>query len=121
MGAVKFVNDETFDSAIPEEGIALVDLSASWCGPCKAYAPIVENSAARHPDIVHLAVDVDESLALAERFSVMCVPTSVFMRDGLVVGGFPGLLPAPRLDDLISQTKSLDMGHVRKQLRKGKP
>lgn len=118
MSKVLHVNDDTFDAAIPKDGIALVDLSASWCGPCKAYAPIVENSAARHPDVVHLAVDVDESPQIAQRFDVMSVPTTVFLRDGLLVGGFPGLLHVGRLDDLIKQTKNLDMEHVRATLDK---
>lgn len=118
MTHVQHVNDTTFANALPDSGVALVDLSASWCGPCKAYAPIVENSAARNPDIVHLAVDVDESPELAQKFQVMSVPTTIFFRDGILVGGFPGLLNASRLDDLIKQTKDLDMDRVRASLEK---
>jgi len=120
LSLVKHVNDNTFDSALPESGVALVDLSASWCGPCRAYAPIVENSAARNPDIAHLSVDIDESPELAQRFQIMSVPTTIFFRDGIFVGGFPGLLNASRLDDLIKQTKDLDMDHVRTSISKKK-
>jgi thioredoxin 1 len=116
MTTVHHVNDDTFDTSLPTEGIAIVDLSASWCGPCKAYAPIIENSASRHPDIKHLAIDVDESPRIAQRFEVMSVPTTIFFRDGILVGGFPGLLNAHRLDDLINQTQNLDMDHVRSAL-----
>lgn len=118
MSAVQFVTDETLEAALPPSGLALLDLSASWCGPCKAYAPILENSAQRHPDVVHLALDVDESPKSAERFNVMSVPTTIFFRDGIVVGGFPGVLQANRLDDLIAQTKNLDMDHVRATVAK---
>lgn len=116
MTTVHHVNDDTYDTTLPENGIVIVDLSASWCGPCRAYAPILENSASRHPDILHLAVDVDESPNLAARYEVLSVPTTIFIRDRIVVGGFPGVLPTHRLDDLIKQTQDLDMDHVRATL-----
>lgn len=116
MSTVTHVNDHTFDSAIPQDGIAVVDLSASWCGPCHAYAPIVEASAQRHPHITHLALDVDESPSIAARYSVASVPTTLFFRDGYLIGGFPGALPANRLDDLIAQTERLDMNRVRETI-----
>lgn len=118
MGTVHHVNDATFGAAIPADGTVVVDLSASWCGPCHAYAPIVEASAQRHPDVTHLAVDVDESPELAQRFDVLGVPTTVFLRDGIVVGAFPGVLPASRLDDLIEQTMNLNMDDVRAAAKK---
>jgi len=119
MGIVKHVDESNFDSAIAGEGITVVDFSASWCGPCHAYAPVFENSAERHQDITHLKVDIDESPGLAERYEVMSVPTTLFVRDNIVVGGFSGALPAVRLDDLIDQTKNLDMDVVRKSSSAG--
>lgn len=116
MSKVQHVSEEAFDDALPETGIAVVDLSASWCGPCHTYAPIFENSAARHPHITHLSLDVDESPGIAERYNVMSVPTTIFIRDRILVGGFPGVLHLSRLDDLINQTEQLNMEDVKTAL-----
>lgn len=120
MNTVQHVTEETFDNALPETGIAVIDLSASWCGPCHTYAPIFENSAARHPHIRHLSLDVDESPTIAERYNVMSVPTTLFIRDRLLIGGFPGVLHLSRIDDLINQTEQLNMEDVKKALQNNK-
>ena len=78
------LNKENFDETIAS-GTVLVDFWASWCGPCKMIAPIVEEIAAERPDITVGKVNVDEEMELAAQFRVMSIPTLVVLKDGQVV------------------------------------
>ena len=72
--SVIHVNYENFD-AVVKSGTVLVDFFATWCGPCKMIAPILEEVAEDRPDIPVVKVDVDESGALAARFGIVSIPT----------------------------------------------
>ena len=75
------LNKENFDEAIAS-GTVLVDFWASWCGPCKMIAPIVEEIAAERPDITVGKVNVDEEMDLARRFGIASIPTILVFKNG---------------------------------------
>ena len=75
------LNKENFDEAITS-GTVLVDFWASWCGPCKMIAPIVEEIAAERPDITVGTVNVDEEMDLARRFGIASIPTILVFKNG---------------------------------------
>lgn len=75
------LNKENFDETIAS-GIVLVDFWASWCGPCKMIAPIVEEIAAERPDITVGKVNVDEEMDLARRFGIASIPTILVFKNG---------------------------------------
>ena len=106
------VTEQEFENAV-KSGIVLLDLWAEWCGPCRAFAPIFEAASERHPDVTFGKIDTEAEGALAERFGVQAIPTLVVMRDGIVLGVQPGLMPAEGLDDFIARAKALDMDVVR--------
>ena len=112
MGTVT-LTAETFESAVLQDGIVLVDWWASWCGPCRMFAPVFEAAAEEHPDIVFGKVDTEAEPSLAGSAGIMSIPTLMAFRDGVLVFSQPGALPAAALADLIGQVRALDMDEVR--------
>lgn len=110
------LTDDNFDKVAQDDGIVLVDFWAAWCGPCRMFAPVYEESSERHPDIVFGKVDTEAETKLAERFGIASIPTLMAIRDGVIVFAEPGALPQPVLENVIEQVRGLDMEDVRKRL-----
>jgi thioredoxin 1 len=106
------LSESTFEDTITGNDIVLVDWWASWCGPCRMFAPIFEQAAAANPDLVFAKVDTEAQQGLAGAFNIMSIPTLMVFREQVLVFPQAGALPAAALDELISQVRSLDMDEV---------
>ncbi len=105
-----------FGQTAMREGVVLVDFWASWCGPCRSFAPVYERVSENHPDVIFAKVDTEAEQGLAAEFEIRSIPTVMVIRDGIVVFAQPGVLPEAALESLITQVQALDMNEVRRQV-----
>ncbi|MEY2973829.1 MAG: thioredoxin [Actinomycetota bacterium] len=107
---------DTFEPTVMADGITLVDFWAEWCGPCKMFGPIFEQTAAENPDVTFAKVDTEAEQQLAGGLGIMSIPTLMIFRDGIQLFSQPGALPKAALDDLLRQVRELDMDEIKAQL-----
>ncbi len=96
------VNTDQFDTLMKESGLVIADFSATWCGPCKMLAPVIEEAEKQFEGKCKIVnVDVDESSDLAQRFGIMAVPTVIAFKDGKQVDAFSGYQPLEKVVSFI--------------------
>jgi thioredoxin 1 len=105
-----------FEATVTQNDIVLVDWWASWCGPCRMFAPVYEKASETHSDIVFGKVDTEAEQGLAGAAHITSIPTLMAFREGVLVFSQPGALPAAALEQVITAVKELDMDDVRRQL-----
>ena len=91
MSVEKLNKDGFIEKISNGKGKQVVDFSATWCGPCKMLAPILEELSEEYPDIAFYNVDVDEEQALAAHYRIVAVPSVYVFEDGKMKGNFAGL------------------------------
>lgn len=115
MATVELTKDN-FEETIVNNDIVLVDFWADWCGPCKMFAPTYEKVSENHDGVVFAKVDTEAEQELASYFQIRSIPTLMIFRDKIGIFSQPGALPENALEDLIEQTKGLDMDEIRKEI-----
>ena len=110
------IGKDNFKDTVGKQGIVLLDWWASWCGPCRAFAPIYEQVSGKHADITFGKIDTDDQQELSGAFEIRSIPTLMAFRDGILLFEQAGALPAAALEELISKVRALDMEDVRRQV-----
>jgi thioredoxin 1 len=113
------LTEQTFADTVGGNGIVLVDFWASWCGPCRTFAPVYENVSEDNPDIVFAKVDTEAEQGLAGYFQISSIPTLMAIRDGVVLYSQAGALPQPALENLVQAIRDVDMEDVRRKIAEG--
>jgi thioredoxin 1 len=112
------VTSEEFEKLVLNNGIIFVDFWASWCGPCKMFAPIFEAASEKFPEIKFAKVDTDLERDLSSAAGITSIPTLMAFRDGVLVFRQAGALPAPSFNELINAVQNLDMEAVKAEIAK---
>ncbi|MGL4743901.1 MAG: thioredoxin family protein [Dermatophilaceae bacterium] len=107
---------DTFEHTITDGGIVLVDWWASWCGPCRQFAPTYAHASENHPEVVFGMVDTEAEQTLAGAAQVTSIPTVMGFRDGILVFRQSGALSPVALEQVIAGIADLDMDDVRARL-----
>ena len=110
------VTKDNFEEVITKNKMVILDFWASWCGPCKGFAPTFEAASEKHPDVVFGKVNTEEQQELAGHFQIRSIPNLMLFREQVMLFGQPGAMPAEGIDSVIEQAKALDMDQIRAEI-----
>lgn len=115
MATVELTKDN-FEKVITESPMVIVDFWAPWCAPCRGFAPIYEQAAETHGDVVFGKINTEQEQELAGAFNIRSIPTLMVFREKVVLFQQAGALPASALEQVITQAKALDMAKVHQEI-----
>ena len=110
------ITGDNLESTLASNDIVVLDCWASWCGPCRAFAPAYEAASERHQGVVWAKLDTEAEQELASALAIRSIPTVMVFRQGILLLRQAGALPGSALDEIVEKVKGLDMDDIRKQI-----
>lgn len=110
------ITQENIEQTVTDNEIVLLDFWASWCGPCRQFAPVYEEESNAHDDVVFGSIDTEAQQQLAGEFGISSIPTLVAIRDRVMVFNQAGALNGPQLKQVVDGVKGLDMDEVHRKV-----
>ena len=101
MAVIKLTNANFEQEVVQSDKPVLVDFYADWCGPCKMMGPVVEEISDELSDVKVCKINIDEEMAVAQKYGVMSIPTFIAFKNGEIAGKQVGAVPKSKLQDLI--------------------
>jgi thioredoxin len=116
--SVNNVSQSELDDILEANDMVILDFWAPWCGPCKTFAPVFENTSEKYPGVYFGKVNTEEEKELAESFGIRSIPTLVVIREKIVLYSKAGAVPAFSLEGLLDRMAGLSMEQVRDDIAK---
>jgi len=115
VATVKLTQDN-FEQTINDNNIIVVDFWAPWCGPCRTFAPVFEETSESYQEVVFAKVNTEEEQGLAKTFQIRSIPTLMIFKEQIIIFSQAGALPKQALIDIIGKAQELDMNMVREEM-----
>ncbi len=111
MGIATFIQDETeFDSLLATGALLVVDCTATWCGPCKLVAPLIDKLANEYGDRAKIfKLDIDTNKPIAKRFGLRSIPAVMLFKQGELVETLVGVKPYEEFSNAVERSLSVDV------------
>lgn len=105
MSIINLTKDSYHNEVMETEKVVVIDFWATWCGPCKMMAPVVEEVAKDYPDVKVCKVNVDEEPELSNAFKIVSIPTIVVIKNGEIIDSVVGYKPKEDIEKIIKLVK----------------